>query len=251
VSRFSRTQVCSRNYGRLPARLFGVDIEAARTCGRAWQKAPSFPSPAWQKFNESPLRCREWINTSEQILLSRRQHPHPRGDDRERMTRARQAAEALFTPHRNGNSLSNWFSGLPTGQPIGVRTARAGNLIDGVDCSRSCPIVTSPTCPPYVICHIGSKIAMKIGACQHRAHRTEDSARVSALNILTGNALAPFSEHFHIAGSRRDSSQSEDDLIGRALHQHKLHFSEVYGLRRDQSGRIFLKNDRLVFHEGE
>jgi hypothetical protein len=51
--------------------------------------------------------------------------------------------------------------------------------------------------------------------------------------------------------SRRDSSQSEDALIGRALHQHKLHFSEVYGLRRDQSGRIFLKNDRLVFHEGE
>jgi hypothetical protein len=51
--------------------------------------------------------------------------------------------------------------------------------------------------------------------------------------------------------SRRDSSQDEDVLIGRALHQHKLHFSEVYGLRRDQSGRIFLKNDRLVFHEGE
>jgi hypothetical protein len=51
--------------------------------------------------------------------------------------------------------------------------------------------------------------------------------------------------------SRRDSSQDEDALIGRALHQHKLHFSEVYGLRRDQSGRIFLKNDRLVFHEGE
>ena len=51
--------------------------------------------------------------------------------------------------------------------------------------------------------------------------------------------------------SRHDSSQDEDALIGRALHQHKLHFSEVYGLRRDQSGRIFLKNDRLVFHEGE
>jgi len=32
-------------------------------------------------------------------LLSR-QHPHPRGDDRERITRARQAAEALFTPKR-------------------------------------------------------------------------------------------------------------------------------------------------------
>ena len=33
-------------------------------------------------------------------MLSRRQHPHPRGDDRERVTRARQAAEALFTPKR-------------------------------------------------------------------------------------------------------------------------------------------------------
>jgi hypothetical protein len=100
--------------------------------------------------------------------------------------------------------------------------------------------------PHVPVCHRANP-----NACHHRAHRTEDSAPVSALNILTGNALALFSEHFHIAGSRRDSSQSEDDLIGRALHQHKLHFSEVYGLRRDQSGRIFLKNDRLVFHEGE
>jgi hypothetical protein len=30
-------------------------------------------------------------------LLSRQQHPHPRGDDREQIARARQAAEALFT----------------------------------------------------------------------------------------------------------------------------------------------------------
>ncbi|MGH7114616.1 MAG: hypothetical protein ACREE9_08990 [Stellaceae bacterium] len=40
---------------------------------------------------------------SEQILLSgrpRQQQPHPRGDNRERITRARQAAEALFTPKR-------------------------------------------------------------------------------------------------------------------------------------------------------
>jgi hypothetical protein len=34
-------------------------------------------------------------------LLDRWQRrPHPRGDDRERITRARQAAEALFTPSR-------------------------------------------------------------------------------------------------------------------------------------------------------
>jgi hypothetical protein len=50
---------------------------------------------------------------------------------------------------------------------------------------------------------------------------------------------------------RRDSAQDEDALIGCALHQHKLHLSEVYGLRRDQAGRILLKNDGLVFHEGE
>jgi hypothetical protein len=33
-------------------------------------------------------------------LLDRRQRPHSRGDDRERITRARQAAEALFAPKR-------------------------------------------------------------------------------------------------------------------------------------------------------
>ena len=50
-------------------------------------------------------------------------------------------------------------------------------------------------------------------------------------------------------GPTARSRSGEDDLIGRALHQHKLHFTEVDGLRRDQPGRIFLKNDRLAFHE--
>jgi hypothetical protein len=36
------------------------------------------------------------------------------------------------------------------------------------------------------------------------------------------------------------SLSGEDDLLGRALHQHKLHFAEVDGLRRDQPSRIFL-----------
>jgi hypothetical protein len=38
------------------------------------------------------------IINQEHSLLDRRQQPQPRGDDRERITRARQAAEALFTP---------------------------------------------------------------------------------------------------------------------------------------------------------
>jgi hypothetical protein len=69
--------------------------------------------------------------------------------------------------------------------------------------------------------------------------------------LLVGSALVQFSEQFHSPVRRRDSGQDEDALIGCALHQHKLHLSEVYGLRRDQAGRILLKNDGLVFHEGE
>jgi len=38
-----------------------------------------------------------WIIISEQTLLSRQHQIDPRGDDREQITRARQAAEALFT----------------------------------------------------------------------------------------------------------------------------------------------------------
>jgi len=39
---------------------------------------------------------REWITHLEQILISRQQQRRPGGDDREQITRARQAAEALF-----------------------------------------------------------------------------------------------------------------------------------------------------------
>ena len=39
-------------------------------------------------------------------MLDRRQRPHSRGDDRDRITRARQAAEALFTPKPQPNEPS-------------------------------------------------------------------------------------------------------------------------------------------------
>jgi hypothetical protein len=45
---------------------------------------------------------------SGQVLLNHRQpHRHPRGDDRERATSARQAAEALFTPKPAEASVSD------------------------------------------------------------------------------------------------------------------------------------------------
>jgi hypothetical protein len=40
-------------------------------------------------------------------------------------------------------------------------------------------------------------------------------------------------------------------LLGYALHQHKLHLSQMYGLLRDQAHRIFFKNDGLVFCKPE
>jgi hypothetical protein len=55
------------------------------------------------KFNESDFDIAS--TPSEKILFSRQQ-PHPRGDDRERITRARQAAEALFTAKSPASTLS-------------------------------------------------------------------------------------------------------------------------------------------------
>jgi hypothetical protein len=46
---------------------------------------------------KNPLRYRKRTNRSGQILRSLQHQPHPRGDDREQIARARQTAEALFT----------------------------------------------------------------------------------------------------------------------------------------------------------
>jgi hypothetical protein len=51
-------------------------------------------------------------------LLSRQPQPHPGGDDRERTTRARQAAEALFTPRRQVAEPSAADSLPSTDQPV-------------------------------------------------------------------------------------------------------------------------------------
>jgi hypothetical protein len=45
----------------------------------------------------NPFSIFQLVHRSEHILLTRQQYPHPRGDDREQIARARQAAEALFT----------------------------------------------------------------------------------------------------------------------------------------------------------
>ena len=62
-------------------------------------RAPAFPSSPCQNPRIG-LRSRKCINRPGQIVPNPRQQPHPTGDDREQITRARQAAEALFTPKR-------------------------------------------------------------------------------------------------------------------------------------------------------
>jgi hypothetical protein len=71
------------------------------------------------------------------------------------------------------------------------------------------------------------------------------------INLICGDCDERI-EAESIAGlATLSSSMRLRALVGGALHQHKLHFSQMYGLRRDQAHRIFLENDGLVFHQSE
>jgi hypothetical protein len=61
------------------------------------------------KISKSLSDIANGVNRSEQILLSRQQQPHSRDDNRERITRARETAEALFTskPPVSGPSVDD------------------------------------------------------------------------------------------------------------------------------------------------
>ena len=54
------------------------------------------PTSGVPKITNRPSAIAKWITHLEQILISRQQQRRPGGDDREQITRARQAAEALF-----------------------------------------------------------------------------------------------------------------------------------------------------------
>jgi len=56
------------------------------------------------KIDESLFDFANLANRPEQILLSREQQPKPLSDDRERIIRAREAAEALFKPNPSGET---------------------------------------------------------------------------------------------------------------------------------------------------
>jgi hypothetical protein len=85
------------------------------------------------RTSESLFDIGNGVNRSEQILLSRQQQP-PRDDDRERITRARQAAEALFA------------SKPPVGSPSVPQTVTA-------DQSARKPRVLGIIPPPALVRH--------------------------------------------------------------------------------------------------
>jgi hypothetical protein len=54
------------------------------------------PTSGVPKLTHRPSALAKWITHLEHILISRQQQPRPGGDDRDQITGARQAAEALF-----------------------------------------------------------------------------------------------------------------------------------------------------------
>jgi hypothetical protein len=70
----------------------------ARACGNklSLRIRSRLPTSGVPKLTNRPSALAKWITHLEQILPSRQQQPRLGGDDREQITRARQAAEALF-----------------------------------------------------------------------------------------------------------------------------------------------------------
>ena len=76
-------------------------------------------------------------------MLRRQQHPDPRGDDRERITRARKAAEALFTsktPVTKPSVPETASADLPQRKPRILRIISPPAIrLEEVKASVSCP----------------------------------------------------------------------------------------------------------------
>ena len=78
------------------------------------------------RIGSRPPKSTKW-RTSEQILLSRPRQPRARGDHRERIDRARQAAEALFRSKPSVRELLAPEISNAARSAIGAQTARARN----------------------------------------------------------------------------------------------------------------------------
>jgi hypothetical protein len=96
----------------------------------------------------------------------------------------------------------------------------------------------SPSWPPRAV--TTAKPARS--RCSSTSSRTVENYILGVrrgLIILSGIAAARLFVHLFAAAT----------LLGRVLHQHKLHLSNVDSLRSDHARRILLKYDRLVLHK--
>jgi hypothetical protein len=91
----------------------------------------------------NPFSIRQSDHYSGHILLRRQQHPDPRGDDREKITRARQAAEALShrkTPVSKPSVPETASTDLPQRKPRVLRIISPPAIRpEEVKTSVSCP----------------------------------------------------------------------------------------------------------------
>jgi hypothetical protein len=85
-------------------------------------------------------------------LLNRGQdHHHSRGDDRERITRARQAAEALFAPKKQVTNGSATDSGTSAEQPVRKPRVLATSSTASVrDDEAATPVVSERQTAPEI-----------------------------------------------------------------------------------------------------
>jgi hypothetical protein len=79
------------------------------------------------KIRESLIDFANLANRPEKILLSREQQPNPLSDDRERITSARQAAEALFKPNSTRQDATG--TGDRARRPSGTEAACSANRL--------------------------------------------------------------------------------------------------------------------------
>jgi hypothetical protein len=78
------------------------------------------------------------------VLSGRHSQPHPRGEDQERITRAREAAEALFTSKQSANSPSAREPAAKGRKPR-VLQIISPTLADRNDEPEAPPAVSEPT----------------------------------------------------------------------------------------------------------
>ena len=119
------------------------------------------------------------------LLNHRQQHHLPRGDDRERITSARQAAEALFTPKPQSVALSA-SDPAPSAEQRARKPRRAAGLVAGTGPQRGSCGTGQPRAPAHAS---GPAVAPRPHPFRRRLRRS-GPPRTRAVRIRPGRTVA-------------------------------------------------------------